>query len=37
MIARIWCGAVAKADGDANADYIDETVSHYEVDRYVSP
>ncbi len=25
MIARIWRGAVAKADGDAYADYIDET------------
>ncbi len=25
MIARIWRGAVAQADGDAYADYIDET------------
>ena len=25
MIARIWRGAVAKADGNAYADYIDET------------
>ena len=25
MIARIWRGAVARADGDAYADYIDAT------------
>ena len=25
MIARIWRGAVAQADGDAYAEYIDET------------
>ena len=25
MIARIWRGAVAQADGDAYANYIDET------------
>ncbi len=25
MIARIWRGAVAKADGDAYAEYIDKT------------
>jgi heme-degrading monooxygenase HmoA len=25
MIARIWRGAVAKADGDAYAEYMDET------------
>ena len=37
MIARIRRGAVAQADGDAYADYMDEAVSLYDVARSARP